>query len=85
MNSHLAAVLSHTILLHDLRPEHAGCAELGQLHEVVGRNAHIEFDARSSFRSIHTLVGKHGKPFSAPCKRISELLIDISTCIAEHI
>ena len=85
VNMHLASAHALGVVsLNDLRPEHTSGAELGELHEIIGRDAHIELDAAAHFNGGDTGFGHHGHPLSAPSEGITEFLSDISSGIVEH-
>ena len=86
MNPHFAAFLvGRSVSLDDFGPEHAACAELGKLHEIVGGYTHVEFNAGGNLVDGQAGLGHHCEPFGTPCKRVSELLGDVSTGIVEQI
>ena len=82
---HLGAVEAcGLVLLHNLRPQHTGGAEFCDFHKEVGRNAHIELNARSNFFGLATGISKQVHPSRAPCEGISEFLIDVCAGICEN-
>ena len=72
------------VLSHDLSPEHASGAEFGDFHEVVGGNAHIEFDAVSYLVHGEAGVGELRQPVGAPSQSVTEFLIDVSTAVGQQ-
>ena len=81
---HLAGTVTlRLILLHYLCPQQTGSTELGNLHEVVVANAHIELDALGSLCHLDTSLGKNVQVFSTPSEGITQLLIDIGTSIVQ--
>ena len=84
MYVHLAcAVAFRLILLYDLCPQHTCCTEFGNLHKVVGGDAHIEFDALCSLVDSHTCVGELRHPLVSPCEGVAEFLCDVCAGVAE--
>ena len=85
VNMHLASAHALGVVsLNDLRPEHTSGAELSELHEIIGRDAHIELDAAAHFNGGDTGFGHHGHPLSTPSEGITEFLSNISSGIVEH-
>ncbi len=85
MEGHLAVLfLDGLVLLGDLRPEHAGGAELGKLHEVVGADTHVELHALGDDSGFHTGLGQQGHPLRAPSQGVAEFLEDIAAGVVEH-
>ena len=72
------------VSLHDLGPKHAACTEFGNLHEIVGRDAHVKLDALCHLAGLKAGIGKRGEPLCAPCKSIAKFLSDVGACIVEH-
>ena len=73
------------VLSDNLRPKHAGCAEFGQLHEIVGRYAHVELNTCGNFIYRQAGVGEEGEPVGAPCEGVTEFLIDECARVGEHV
>ena len=84
MGVHLGALVVGLVGTDDLGPEHAGGTELGNLHEVVGGDAHVELDAASHLVGAAAGLGEHGHPLGAPGQGIAQLLGDESAGVAEH-
>ena len=86
VDAHLAGALAlGVILLNNLSPEHTGCAELGNLHEVVAADAHVELDFLggevNGNAGLHHLV----EVFLTPGEGVAQLLIDVGTAVAEQV
>ena len=79
----LATIADRLVLANNLRPQHTSGAELGNLHEVVALNAHVELDSLGSGSAVHTGFGQQCHVFSAPSQRIGQLLRAVSTCVAQ--
>ena len=72
VDNHFArAVALGLILLHNLCPQHAAGTELGNLHEVVLRNTHVELDALGSGIHIDTGIHQLLQVFVTPGQRIA--------------
>ena len=85
MSLHLAGtVASGIVLFYNLSPQHAGGTELGQLHEVVGRDAEVEFDSIGNLIDRETFLGKSGQPFVTPSQGETQLLRNERTGIVQH-
>ena len=85
VDGHLAsAVALGFVLLHNLCPKLAGGTEFGNLHEVDGRNAHVELDAAGHLVGSESGVGHHGHPLVAPCQGVAQFLIDICAGVVQH-
>ena len=80
---HARVVVSGIELLHDEGPQFACGAELGNLHEVNRRNAHVELDAVSHLIGGETGLGQHGHPLGTPSQGITQLLVDVGTGVVQ--
>ena len=67
----------------DLGPEPASCAELCQLHEVVGPDAEDELDAARQLLDREAALGELVDELSTDGEGVAQLLVDIGTSIVE--
>ena len=84
MYIHFAVFFCCVISLNNFSPQHAACAEFGNLHEIVGRNTHVEFDTRCHFIGSQPVFCHQCKPLGTPCECIAEFLSDERTCVVKH-
>ena len=84
MDVHLAgAVAIHTPSLHDVGPDHAAGAELGDFHEVIGADAEGELDATGHFLGVKTQFGKTGDVLVADSHGEGEFLHEAAAGVVE--
>ena len=73
------------VLLDDVGPQHAGCAELGDFHEVNAADAEIELDFLGGQRSRDAGFHHLREILVAPCQRVAQFLVGVSTRVAERV
>ena len=72
-------------MLHDLCPEHTCCTELGNLHEVVATDAHVELNLLgcevNGNASLHHFI----EVFLTPGEGVAQFLIDVGAAVVEQV
>src|SRR5579863_92976 len=69
--------------LHDLGPEHAGGAQLGNLHEVVHANTPEEGDARGKIVDIQASLHPGAQVFQTVGERVGKLNVGGRACLLQ--
>ena len=80
---HLGAFLAGGILAYNLRPKHAGCTDLGNLHEVNAVDTQVELDVLGGNFGGHTGLGELCHVFVTPSQGVAQILIAVGSCIGE--
>ena len=84
VDSHLRTVLIlRLILLHNLSPEQTGGTELGNLHEVVLADTHVEFHLTGSQVNVDTSVDELLQVLITPSQSIAQFLYDVGTGVVK--
>ena len=86
IDNHLArAVALRLILLHDFGPQQTCRTELGNLHEIVFRYTHVEFDAPCRQIHVYSRLYELMQVFITPGQCISQLLHDVCTRVVQSL
>ena len=79
IDTHLtSAVTLRLVLLHYLCPQQTCSTELGNLHEVVLRDAHIKFNLLGREGRVNACTDKLLHVFVTPSEGITQFLHDVS-------